>query len=136
SLERSILLDVLAILVERRRANALQFTARQRGLQHVARVDRAFRRAGTHERVQLVDEQDDLLVLRDLVHDRLEALFELTAVLGARDDRGHVEREHTVVAKRLRAFSIRNELRESLDDRRLADAGFADEHWVVFLPTR
>jgi hypothetical protein len=51
--------------------------------------------------VQLVDEQDDLLVLRDLVHHRLEALLELAAVLRAGDDGRHVEREHAVVAERL-----------------------------------
>ena len=83
ALERAVLLDVLAVLVQRRRADALQLAARERGLEHVAGVDRAFGRTRPHERVQLVDEQDDLLVLRDLVHDGLEALLELTAVFGA-----------------------------------------------------
>jgi hypothetical protein len=41
--------------------------------------------------VQLVDEQDDVLVLRDLVHDRLEAFLELTAILCARDDGCHIK---------------------------------------------
>ena len=100
------------------------------------RVDRAFGGTCSDERVQLVDEQDDLLVLRDLVHDRLEALFELTAVLGAGDDRGHVERQHAVVAQRLRALAVRDELRESFDDRRLADAGLTDQHRIVLLPAR
>ena len=59
ALERAVLLDVLAVLVERRRADALQLAARQRRLEHVGRVDRAFGRAGADERVQLVDEQDD-----------------------------------------------------------------------------
>ena len=91
TLEGSVLLDVLAILVERGGTDALQFAARERRLQHVAGVDRTFGRTGADERVQLVDEQNDLLVLRDLVHDRLEALLELTTVLRARDDRRHVE---------------------------------------------
>ena len=136
TLERAVLLDVLAVLVERRRADALQLSARQRRLQHVGRVDRAFGRARADERVQLVDEQDDLLVLRDLVHDRLEALLELAAILGAGDDRRHVERQHAVVAQRLRALAVGDELREPLDDRRLADAGFADEDRVVLLAAR
>src|SRR5256886_9551534 len=38
--------------------------------QHVGRVHRALGRAGPHQRVQLVDEQDDVAVLRDLVEDR------------------------------------------------------------------
>ena len=72
------------------------------GLSMLRRVDRAFGRAGADQRVQLVDEQDDVLVLRDLVHDRLEPLLELAAVLGAGDDRRHVERQHAMVAQRRR----------------------------------
>src|SRR5687768_422171 len=136
ALERAVLLDVLAVLVERRGTNALQLATRERGLQHVARVDRAFGRTRTHERVQLVDEQADVLVLRDLVHHPLEPLLVLTAVLGAGDDGRHVEREHAMIAKRLRALTVGDELRESFDDRGLADAGLTDQHRIVLLPAR
>ena len=60
ALERGVLLDVLAVLVERGRADAAQLAARERRLEHVGRVHRALGRAGADERVQLVDEQDDL----------------------------------------------------------------------------
>ena len=46
SLQSSILLDVLAVLVERGRADAVQLAARERGLEHVAGVHRAFGLAG------------------------------------------------------------------------------------------
>ena len=59
-LQRRILLDVLAVFVERGRADAVQLAARQRRLEQVARVHRAFGLAGADEGVQLVDEQDDL----------------------------------------------------------------------------
>ena len=59
ALERGVLLDVLAVLVERRRADAAQLAAREHRLEQVGGVDRAFGRAGADERVQLVDEQDD-----------------------------------------------------------------------------
>ena len=58
-LQRGVLLDVLAIFVERGRADAMQLAARQRGLEHVAGVHRAFGLARADHRVQLVDEQDD-----------------------------------------------------------------------------
>ena len=63
ALERGILLDVLAIFIERGRADAMQLAARQRGLEHVARIHRAFGLAGADHGVQLVDEQDDLAFL-------------------------------------------------------------------------
>src|SRR3954469_7468634 len=42
-------------------------------------------RAGAHEVVELVDEQDDVAALGDLLHHLLEALLELAAVLRAGD---------------------------------------------------
>ncbi len=58
-LERRVLLDVLAVLVEGRRADAAQLAARQGRLEHVARVHGALGRARADERVELVDEEDD-----------------------------------------------------------------------------
>ena len=57
--QRRVLLDMLAIFVERGRADAMQFAARERRLQEVRGVHRAVRLAGADERVHLVDEQDD-----------------------------------------------------------------------------
>ena len=57
-LERCVLLDVLAVLVERGCADAAKLAARECGLQHVARIHRALCGTRADERVQLVDEQD------------------------------------------------------------------------------
>src|SRR6185437_5369061 len=93
-----ILLDVLAVLVERRRADAMQLAARQSRLQHVGGVHRAFRLAGADERVELVDEDDDLARRRgDLGEDRLQALLELAAELGAGDEGTEVEGEEALL---------------------------------------
>ena len=59
-LERGVLLDSLAVLVERRRADAAELAARERRLEQVRGVHRPLGRAGADDRVQLVDEQDDL----------------------------------------------------------------------------
>ena len=58
ALQGGVLLDVLAVLVQGGGADGLQLAARQRRLQDVGRVDGALGRAGAHQRVQLVDEQD------------------------------------------------------------------------------
>ena len=131
ALERAVLLDVLPVLGRRRRADAADFAARQRRLQDVGGVERAFGRTGADQRVQLVDEHDDVRVLGQLLHDRLEALFELTAVLGAGDDQRDVEREEPLVGEEVRDVAVDDLLRQPLDDGRLADARLADEHGVV-----
>ena len=58
ALERGVLLDVLAVLVERRRADQAQLAAREHRLDHVAGVDRAFGATRADDRVELVDERD------------------------------------------------------------------------------
>ena len=101
-LERGVLLDVLAVLVERGRADAAQLAAGEHRLEQVGGVHRALGRAGADDRVQLVDEEDDLaLAAWTSVQDGLEPLLELAAVLRAGDQRADVERDHAAVAQRL-----------------------------------
>ena len=101
-LEGRVLLDVLAVLVERRRADTVQLAARERRLQHVRGVRRALGRAGTDDRVQLVDEEDDAaLGLGDLSQHRLQPILELAAILGAGDQCADVERDQAPLLQRL-----------------------------------
>ena len=131
-LERGVLLDVLAVLVERRRADRAQLAAREHRLEQVGRVDRALGRAGADDRVQLVDEEDDAAVGRgDLLEHGLEALLELAPVLRAGQQRAQVERPDAPPLEALGHVARDDALREALDDRRLADAGLADQHRVV-----
>ena len=60
ALERLVGLHVLAVLVERRRADAVKFAASEKGLEHVARVGGALGLSRADDRVDLVDEEDYL----------------------------------------------------------------------------
>ena len=132
ALERGILLDVLAVLVERGRADRVQLAARQHRLQHVRRVDRALGGAGADDRMELVDEEDDLaLCFGDLLQHGLQALLELAAILRARDERAHVEGDDSLVLQPFGHVAAHDAAGQALDDRRLADAGLADQHRVV-----
>ncbi len=132
ALERGVLLDVLAVLVERRRADTSQLAARERGLQQVRGVGRAFGGARADDGVQLVDEQDHLtLRVGDFLQHGLQPILELAAVLRARDHRAHVERDDAAIAQTLGHIAGNHALREALDDRGLADARFPNQHWIV-----
>src|SRR5687768_13291547 len=136
-LERGVLLDVLPVLIQSRRTDDAELAAREHRLEHVPRVHRAFGRAGAHERVHLVDEGDELpLVRRDLLEDGLEALFELAPELGARDQRAEIERDEALVLEPFRDIAVDDALREPLDDGRLADTRLADENGVVLRAPR
>ena len=72
----------------------------------------------------------------DLLQDGLQPLLELTAVLRAGDHRAEVQRDHALVLERLGHVAVDDALCEPLDDRRLADAGLADQHRVVLRAAR
>ena len=130
--ERRVLFDVLAVFVERGRADAVQLAARQGGLEQVRRVHGAFRLARADKGVHFVDEQDHAALGRDhLVQHRLQPLLELAAIFRAGDQRAHVERQQLLVAQRLGHVAVDDAQRQALDDRGLADAGLADQHRVV-----
>ena len=63
--QRAVALHVFPVFVKRRRADALNFTARQGGLEHAGGVERALRRARAHQRVDFVNENDHLPVRGD-----------------------------------------------------------------------
>ena len=63
TLKRSILFNVLAVLVKGGCTDTVQLAPRQRRLEHVARVHGALAFTGTDHDVQLVNEQDDLTFL-------------------------------------------------------------------------
>ena len=131
ALERGILLEVLAVLVERRRADRLQLAAGEERLEDRGRVDRTLGGARTHQGVDLVDEDDDVAARADLFGDLLQALLEVTAVARTGDERAEVERVDLLVLERLGHVVLDDRLRETLDDGGLADAGLADQDRVV-----
>ena len=92
ALQGGVALEVLAVLVERRRADRLHLASCQSRLEDRGRVDGALGGTGADEVMELVDEEDDVAPLHDLLHDLLQALLELSAVLGAGDEGGQVER--------------------------------------------
>ena len=136
ALERGVALEVLAVLVERGRADRLELAAGERRLQDRGCVDRALGGAGADQVVELVDEEDDVAALGDLLHHLLEALLELAAVLRAGDEGGEVERVDLLVLEELRHLAGVDARGEPLDDGGLADAGLAEQNGVVLLAAR
>ena len=136
ALERGVLLEVLAVLIDGRGADDLDLAARQRRLQDGRSVDGALGRARADERVHLVDEQDDVARVLHLFDALLQAILELAAILAARHERGHVKREQALVAQQVGHLVRDDELREPFHDGGLAHTRLADEQRVVLLAAR
>ena len=132
ALQSGVFLDILAVLVQRGRADAVQLAAGQHGFQQIAGVHCAVGLAGTHDGVQLINEEDDLaLALLHLIQDALQTLLELAAVLCASHQSTHVQAEHGAVFQVLRHIAPDDTLGQTLGDGRLADARLTDEAGVV-----
>ena len=86
-----VFLHVLAILVQRRGADAAELAAGQGRLEQVGGVAAAFRPARADDRVQLVDEEHDVAGGGDFLQDGLEPLLEFAAELRAGHQRAHVQ---------------------------------------------
>ena len=84
--------------------------------------------------MEFVDEKNHGVAHALEFHDEaLHAFLELPAVLGSRNHRRHVERHDALVHEQVGNLLLHNLLREALDNRGLAHAGFADERRVVLL---
>ena len=130
--ERSILLDVLAVFVEGGCTNDLNLSAGKRWFEDVCRIHRAFRIAGAHQTVYLVNEQDGVAHLAHVVKQSLDAAFKLPAELGPRYQRGHIQQVQLLALQHSRNISLCQLLRNAFCNRSLADAGFTDQARVVF----
>ena len=89
--------------------------------------------AGADERVQLIDKQNDLTWADSI---SLRTAFKRSSyspsILRTRQHRTEIETDQTLVTERLRDIAGYNSLRQSFDDRRFADAGFANQYRIVF----
>ena len=131
--ECRILLDVFLVFIERRGADRAQLTAGQRRLQHVRGIHGAFGGAGPHQRVQLVDEKDDLpLGLGDFFENGFEPVFKLAAEFRSCHESGKVQGHNALGLQHVRHVARNDALRQAFHDGRFADTRFADQYRIVF----
>ena len=130
--QRGVLLDILAVLVQRRRTDAVQLAAGQHRFEQVARIHGTVGLACTDDGVQLINEEDDLaLALLHLVQNALQALLELAAVLCTGHQSAHVQAEHGAVFQVFGHIAAHDPFGQTLGDGRLADARLTDQAGVV-----
>ena len=130
--QRRILLEDATVLGEGGRADALHRAVAQGRLEQVGRIQRAARRrTGTDQGVDLVDEQHRAGLVLQLLEHTLETLLEVTAVLGARQQRTHVQRIDGGGRQHFGHVALGDAPGQAFGDRRLAHAGFAHQQRVV-----
>ena len=83
---------MFSILIERGRADQMQFASGQHGLEQIGGVHRPFRCTGPYNGMQLVDEKQNLSLGRlHFFEDGFQSFLKLTTKLRAGHQRSHVE---------------------------------------------
>ena len=135
--EGLVLLEVFLELVERRGSDGPQLAPRKGRFEDVRGIHRPRRLAGADQRVDLVDEEQYLaLAGRNLLHDGFQTLLELALVLGACDQRTHVQRVDDLRFQVLGHVAVDDPAGDALGDGGFADAGLAHENRVVLRAPR
>jgi len=104
-LECGITLDILAVFVKRRSANALQFATGQRRFQNIRSIDRTFSGTSTNECMNFINEDDTIAAITNFLNNLLQALFELTTVLGTCNQGADIESQQAFTGQSLRYFA-------------------------------
>ena len=130
-LESGVALDVLAVLVERGRADALQLAAGQRRLEDVRRVDGALGRAGADSMCSSSMNRTQLpeFLISSMTFLRRSSNSPRYFVPATSEPMSSVSRR--LPMQRLRHVAGDDALGQALDDGRLADARLADQGRVV-----
>src|ERR1700712_2084168 len=82
--QRTVFFEDAAKFLERGRTNAADITRGEQWLEQVGRIHHpARRRTGTNDGVDFVDEQNGVGTFFQLAEQRLEALLQIAAILGA-----------------------------------------------------
>ena len=132
TLQRRVLLDILAVLVQRRCTDTVQFASGQHGLQHIARIHRAVCLAGSYDQMQLIDKQNNLpLALSHFFQNRFQTFLKFAPVLGACYQRAHIQRKNLLILQSFRHVAAYDTLRQAFHHGGLADAGFSDQHRII-----
>src|SRR5258708_4951140 len=132
ALQGGIFLDIFLVFIERRGANGAQLTSSQRGLEHVGGIHGAFRGAGAHQRVQFVDEQNNLSFgFGNFFQDSFQPVFKFAAEFRSRDQGCQIQGHQALGLQDVRNVSGNNSLRQPFDDGGFAHTGLANQHRVV-----
>ena len=134
--ERVVLFEDAAIFLVGGRANTAQLAIGKHGLDEIRGVHDATRSGTrTDDGVDFVDEEDGARLLVQFREHALQALFKVAAVLGAGNERAHVQGPNGAVRKHIRHFAFGDETREAFGNSRFAHARLAHVERVVLAAT-
>ena len=125
-----------AVLGDGRCTDYLHISSCESGLDDICGIYRALRSACAYDGMDLVDEQNDALVLRDLLHNALHTVLKFAAVLRSRDHSGNIKSDYTLALERFGHNALGYPASKALYNCGLTDTGLTDKTGVILSPAR
>ncbi len=135
--QRTVLFNMLAILVQSCGTNCPQFSSRQRRLEDICSVNCPARSAGTDNSMKLINKKNNLAFrFLHLFNCVLKTFFELTAHSGSGKHCRNVESNNSFTFQRFGDFTSGNSLCQTFHNCCLPYPGVANKYGVVLCSTR
>ncbi len=124
---------MLPILLDGGSPHASQLTAGQSRLQHIGGINRPFGSTRPHERMHLIDEEDDFpLRISNLFEECFESILKFSSVFCPCNQGAHVKGHDPFIFQGFRDVPLNNSLGKTFHNGCLTHPGFPYEHWIVF----
>mmetsp|Transcript_6292 Transcript_6292/g.7224 ORF Transcript_6292/g.7224 Transcript_6292/m.7224 type:complete len:351 (+) Transcript_6292:1928-2980(+) len=122
---------MLAVLIKSGSTNALKLTTGKGRLEDISSINGSFSSSSTDEGVNLINHKNDVISLLDFLHELLQALFELTTVLGTSNQESHVKADNPLAFDGFRNVSGGDHLGKALCNSGLTNTRLTDQARVV-----
>ena len=136
SFKRAVFFKIFSVLVQRRRADGLQFPSRKLRFEYVCRVHAALGATRSDDSMNLVDKEYCIPSFVESFDCLFKTLFKFASVFRTGKKTCHIQGKYAFVFEKFGNFSLDYCLGKSLDDRAFTDARFAYKDRVIFLSSR
>ena len=136
TLQCSILLNILTILIQCCCTDTVQFTSGKHRLKHISCIHRTVCLTGSDDRMKFIDKKNDLSVtVLHFFQNGFQTLLEFTTILRSCYQCSHIQRKDCLIFQTFRYISADDSLCKSFYNCSLTYTRFTDQHRVILCLT-
>ena len=136
TLQCSILLNILTILIQCCCTDTVQFTSSKHRLKHISCIHRTVCLTGSDDRMKFIDKKNDLSVtVLHFFQNGFQTFLEFTTILRSCYQCSHIQRKDCLIFQTFRYISADDSLCKSFYNRSFTYTRFTDQHRVILCLT-
>ena len=131
--KRRVFFDVGAIFVQGRGPDQMKFPSREHGLEQIGRIDRALGGPRADDGVEFIDKEQNFPVGRlNFFQHGFQPFLKFPSKFCPCHQGAHVQTHHPFPFQAFRHVALDDALGQPLHNGGFSDAGFTDEHGIIF----